>query len=99
MSRTSKAPALKSSIHGTRSKLHEDIHFTFTNRDETSLDLSSKPASVTAAQNKRIELATLLYEWSRFFDGVDLDIRRDPSPTEFPDFSSDDLPKDEDELP
>jgi len=34
----------------------------------------------------RIKLGTALYEWSRSFGGVDLDITRDPTPTDAPDF-------------
>jgi antitoxin FitA len=34
----------------------------------------------------RIKLGTKLYEWSRSFEGVDLDIERDPTPTDAPNF-------------
>jgi plasmid stability protein len=35
---------------------------------------------------ERVKLGTALYEWSRSFGGVDLDIQRDPTPTDTPDF-------------
>jgi len=35
---------------------------------------------------ERVKLGTALYEWSRSFGGVDLDIQRDPTPTDAPDF-------------
>jgi plasmid stability protein len=35
---------------------------------------------------ERVKLGTWLYERSRAFGGVELDIRRDPTPTDAPDF-------------
>lgn len=34
---------------------------------------------------ERLKMGTLLYEWSRSFGGVELDITRDPTPTDAPD--------------
>lgn len=34
----------------------------------------------------RLKMGTILYEWSRTFGGVELDISRDPAPTDAPDF-------------
>ncbi|MEO7030380.1 MAG: plasmid stability protein [Acidobacteriaceae bacterium] len=39
---------------------------------------------------ERVKLGTWLYERSRSFGGVELDIRRDPSPTDAPDFNAPD---------
>jgi antitoxin FitA len=35
----------------------------------------------------RIKMGTWLYERSRIFGGVELDIQRDPAPTDAPDFT------------
>jgi plasmid stability protein len=35
---------------------------------------------------ERIKLGTWLYERSRAFGGVELDVKRDPTPTDAPDF-------------
>jgi plasmid stability protein len=35
---------------------------------------------------ERVKFGTALYEMSRSFGGVDLDIRRDPSPGDYPTF-------------
>lgn len=37
--------------------------------------------------SERLKMGTLLYEWSRAFGGVELDITRDQTPTDAPDFS------------
>ena len=36
---------------------------------------------------ERIKMGTWLYERSRIFGGVELDIERDPTPTDAPDFT------------
>jgi len=52
----------------------------------TEAQLRSMVEELITPAPKRLKLGTVLYEMSREFGGVDLDIRRDPTPTDAPDF-------------
>lgn len=52
----------------------------------TEAQLRSMVEDLVAPAQERVKLGTLLYEMSREFGGVDLDIRRDQTPTDAPDF-------------